>query len=53
VAGVNHHGDTAGEEGGTLPQGYATLREGPKDLSSGVFVVLDELLAHNSNSAAT
>lgn len=41
VAAVNHHGDTAAEPGGPLPQGFATPWERAKDLS----VLIDKMLA--------
>lgn len=41
VAAVNHHGDTAAELGGPLPQGFATPWERAKDIS----VLIDKLLA--------
>jgi len=41
VAAMNHHGDTAAEPGGPLPQGFATPWERAKDLS----VLIDRMLA--------
>lgn len=40
VAAVNHHGDTAVEPGGPLPQGFGTPWERAKDLS----VLIDKML---------
>jgi len=40
AAAVNHHGDTAAEPGGPLPQGFATPWERAKDLS----VLIDKML---------
>lgn len=41
VAAVNHHGDTAAEPGGPLPQGFGTQWERAKDLS----VLINKMLA--------
>ena len=41
VAAVNHHGDTAAEPGGPLPQGFGTEWERAKDIS----VLIDKMLA--------
>jgi predicted dienelactone hydrolase len=41
VAAVNHHGDTAAEPGGPLPQAFGTQWERAQDLS----VLIDKLLA--------
>jgi predicted dienelactone hydrolase len=41
VAAVNHHGNTAAEPGGPIPQGFGAEWERPKDLS----VLIDKMLA--------
>lgn len=41
VAAVNHHGNTAAEPGGPLPQGFGTQWERAKDIS----VLIDKMLA--------
>jgi predicted dienelactone hydrolase len=40
VAAVNHHGNTAAEPGGPIPQGFAAEWERPRDLS----VLIDKML---------
>lgn len=41
VAAVNHHGNTAAEPGGPIPQGFGAVWERPKDIS----VLIDRMLS--------